>query len=102
MGIDKMTDKLLDKFISGKRLTEDEFILLDKLLNNLSYRQEFIQNLEKSWQDSESAPVDLCFEQIWTKIRTASIHSKMNRLFIDLGKAAAILFIPILAAAHYF
>ncbi|MGC9355100.1 MAG: hypothetical protein ACP5D9_14735, partial [Mariniphaga sp.] len=84
-----MPDKLLDKFISGKRLTEDEFILLDKLLNNLSYRQELIQYLGKSWQNSESEPVDLQFEQIRAKIRTASIQSKMNRLFIVLSKAAA-------------
>jgi len=97
-----MPDKLLDKFISGKRLTEDEFILLDKLLNNLSYRQELVQYLEKSWQNSESEPVDLQFEQIRAKIRTASIQSKMNRLFIVLSKAAAILFVPILAAALYF
>ncbi|MGC9355806.1 MAG: FecR family protein, partial [Mariniphaga sp.] len=98
----KMPDKLLDKFISGKRLTEDEFILLDKLLNNLSYRQELVQYLEKSWQNSESEPVGLQFEQIRAKIRNASIQSKMNRLFIVLSKAAAILFIPILAAALYF
>ena len=97
-----MPDKLLDKFISGKRLTEDEFILLDKLLNNLNYRQELIQYLEKSWQNSESEPVDLKFEQIRAKIRTASIQSKMKRLFIVFSKAAAILFIPILAAALYF
>jgi len=97
-----MPDKLLDKFISGKRLTEDDFVMLEKLLNNLSNRQEFMQYLEKSWQNSESEPVALQFEQIWAKIRIAPIQSKMNRLFIVLSKAAAILFIPILAAALYF
>jgi len=71
-------------------------------LNNLSYRQELIQYLEKSWQNSESEPVDLQFEQIRAKIRTASNLSKTKRLFIVLSKAAAILFIPILAAALYF
>jgi transmembrane sensor len=102
MGMDKMPDKLLDKFISGKRLTEDEFILLDKLLNNLSYRRELKQYLEKSWQNSEPEFVALQFDQIRAKIRAASIQSKVKRLFIVLTKAAAILFIPILAAALYF
>jgi len=100
--MDKMPDKLLDKFISGERLTEDEFILLDKLLNNLNYRQELMQYLEKSWQNSEAEPVDLQFKNIMTKIRTTSIQSKMNRFFIVLSKAAAVLFIPILVAALYF
>jgi len=101
-GLDKMPDKLLDKFISGKRLNDDELNLLNQFLNNLSYRHELMQYLDSKWQKSESESVDLQFEQLRAKIRTASNHSKVNRLFIILSRAAAILFIPILAIALYF
>jgi len=95
-------DKLIEKFISGKRLTGEEYIFLDKLLNNFQYRQDVIHYLEKNWQQSKPEAVKLQFEQIREKIRISSIKSRMNRLFIVLSKAAAILFIPLLVAALYF
>ena len=97
-----MPDNLIDKFISGKRLTEDEFILLDKLINDLSYRKEISIWLEKNWQQSQTESVTLRFEQIQEKIRISSSKVWMNRLFIVLSKAAAVLFIPLLAAVLYF
>lgn len=100
--MNKMPDNLIAKFISGKRLTDDEFILLDKLLNNLHYRQEIFHWLEKNWQQSQPETVALQFEQIRDKIRISSLKSRMNRLFIVLSKAAAVLFIPLFAAVLYF
>ena len=97
-----MPDNLIDKFISGKRLTEDEFILLDKLINDLNYRKEISIWLEKNWQQSQTEAVTLRFEQIREKIRISSSKVWMNRLFIVLSKAAAVLFIPLLAAVLYF
>lgn len=97
-----MPDNLIDKFISGKRLTEDEFILLDKLINDLNYRNEISLWLEKNWQQSQTEAVTLRFEQIQEKIRVSSSKVWMNRLFIVLSKAAAVLFIPLLAAVLYF
>lgn len=100
--MDNMPDNLIAKFISGKRLTDNEFILLDKLLNNSNYHQEILHWLEKNWQQSQPETVALQFEQIREKIRISSLKSTMNRLFIVLSKAAAVLFIPLLAAALYF
>ncbi len=100
--VDKMPDKLIGKFISGKRLTNDELILLDKLLNNLQYKKEIYYWLEENWQQSQPESVALQFEQIREKIRISSVKARMNRLFIVFSKAAAVLFIPLLAAALYF
>ena len=100
--MNNMPDKLIEKFISGKRLTGDEFILLDKLLNNFQYRQDIIHYLEKKYKESQPESVALKFEQIREKIRISSIKSRANRLFIVISKAAAILFIPLLVAALYF
>ena len=100
--MDKMHDNLIAKFISGKRLTDDEFILLDKLLNNLHYQQQVFHWLEKSWQQSQPETVALQFGQIREKIRMSSLKLRMNRLFIVLSKVAAVLVIPLLAAALYF
>lgn len=97
-----MPEKLLGKFIAGKRLTNDEFILLDKLLNNLQFKEEVNHWLEENWQHSESKEVKLQFKQIREKIRFSSLQARMNRLFIVLGKAAAVLIIPLLAAVLYF
>ncbi|MCF6333604.1 MAG: DUF4974 domain-containing protein [Draconibacterium sp.] len=100
--MDKISDKLIVKFIAGKRLTNDDFVLLDKLLNNLKYKKETHYWLEENWQNSQSESVALQFAQIRNKIRISSLKSRMNRLFIVLGKAAAVLFIPLLAAALYY
>lgn len=97
-----MLEKLIGKFISGKRLTKDEFVLLDKLLDNLHYKKEIYHWLEENWQQSQPESVALQFEQIQEKIRISSVKARMNRLFIVLSKAAAVLFIPLLAAALYF
>lgn len=97
-----MHDKLFGKFIAGKRLTNDEFILLDKLLNNLQYKEEVYCWLEENWQQSQPEDVKLQFKEISDKIRFSSLKAKMNRLFIVLGKAAAVLIIPLLAAVLYF
>jgi ferric-dicitrate binding protein FerR (iron transport regulator) len=100
--VDKIPEKLISKFIAGKRLTNDEFILLDKLLNNLQFKEEVNHWLEENWQHREPKEVKLQFKQIREKIRLSSLQAKMNRLFIVLGKAAAVLFIPLLAAVLYF
>ena len=100
--VDKIPEKLFGKFIAGKRLTNDEFILLDKLLNNLQFKEEVNQWLEENWQQSQPEDVKLQFKQIREKIRLSSLKIRMNRLFIVLGKAAAVLFIPLLAAVLYF
>jgi ferric-dicitrate binding protein FerR (iron transport regulator) len=100
--VEKMPDKLIGKFIAGERLTNDEFILLDKLLNNTQYKEEFNHWLEDNWQQSQPADVQLQFKQIKEKIRFSSLQARMNRLFIVLGKAAAILIIPLIAAFLYF
>jgi len=92
-----MPDKLIGKFIAGDRLTNDEFILLDKLLNNAQYKEEFNHWLEDNWQQCQPADVQLQFKQIREKIRFSSLQARMNRLFIVLGKAAAILIIPLIA-----
>jgi len=95
-------DYIINKFSSGKRLTEDEFSFLDNLLNNLNYRQELTNMLEKKWNQSEIEEVKLQFEQIKDKIKGSSDTVKMNRLFIVLTRAAAVLFIPLLAAVFYY
>ncbi len=97
-----MPDKLIGKFIAGDRLTNDEFIFLDKLFNNLQYKEELNHWLEENWQQSQPEDVKLQFKQIREKIRFSSLKAKMKRLFIVLGKAAAVLFIPLLAAVLYF
>jgi len=85
-----------------KRLTGEEYILLDKLLNKFQYRQDIIHYLEKKYNESQPESVSLKFEQIREKIRISSVKTKMSRLFIVISKAAAILFIPLLVAALYF
>lgn len=99
---DKIPDGLMTKFLSGKRLTNDEFNLLDQLFSDGKYYSEISDWLKIHWQQSETATVALKFDEIRKKIRNSSEKSGMNRLFIVLSKAAAILFIPFLAAALYF
>lgn len=95
-------DYIINKFISGERLTEEEFSFLNYLLNDLYHRQELTEMLEMKWSQSEPADVKLQFEQIREKIKVSSHRLKMNRLFIVLGKAAAVLLIPLLAAVLYY
>lgn len=96
------SDHIFNKFISGERLTEDEFSLINNLLNNLQYRQALTEFLEKSWRESGSAEVNLQFEQIREKIRVSSKRVRLNRLFTVLSKAAAVLLIPLLIATLYY
>jgi transmembrane sensor len=95
-------DYIINKFISGKRLTEEEFSFLDNLLNNLNHRTQLTHMLEEKWNQSEIEEVKIKFEQIKEKIGVSTFRLRMNRLFIVLGKAAAVLFIPLLAAALYY
>src|SRR5690606_39059016 len=95
-------DYIINKVISGERLTEEEFSFLNYLLNDLYHRQELTEMLEMKWSQSEPADVKLQFEQIREKIKVSSHRLKMNRLFIVLGKAAAVLLIPLLAAVLYY
>ncbi len=97
-----MPDKLIGKFISGKRLTNDELILLDKLLNNVHYKSKIYHWLKENWQYSETENVTLQFEQIREKIRFSSLKARANRFFMVLGKVAAVLFIPLLATFLFF
>ncbi len=93
---------IINKFISGERLTEEEFSFLNNLLNNLHRQKELTKMLEMKWIQSEPLEVKLQFEQIKDKIRVSSFKVKMNRLFIVLGKAAAVLLIPLLASVLYY
>ena len=97
-----MLDKIINKFITGKRLASDEIVLLDKLLNNPDNKKEIYSWLEKNWKHSQDVSVSLQFEQLQEKIRISSFKMRMNRLFIVLSKAAAVLFIPLFAATLYF
>jgi ferric-dicitrate binding protein FerR (iron transport regulator) len=89
------------KFLSGERLTDDEFSLLSKLFNDLYYQQAFSNWLKENWQQSQTETVLLEFEQIRRKIRMRSLKSGMSRLITMLSKAAAVLFIPLLAVSVY-
>jgi len=100
--MDHLPYNLIEKFVSGNRLTNEEFTLLDKLLNNPHDQQEIYNWLKINWQQGQSANVELQFEQIRDKIRSSSVKLRMNQLFLVLGKAAAILVIPFLAAVLYF
>jgi len=97
-----MPDKLIGKFLEGKRLTNDEYNLLDKIINNLQSEEEVSRWLEENWQHSQPEDVKLQFNHIREKIRLTSLKIRMNRMFIILGKAAAILFIPLLATTLHF
>lgn len=98
----KEPDYIINKFILGKRLTEGEFSFLDNLLNNLDYRTQLTHMLEEKWNQSEIEEVKIQFEQIKEKIGVSTSRLIMDRLFIVLGKAAAVLFIPLVAAVLYY
>ncbi|MCG6190716.1 FecR family protein [Maribellus maritimus] len=100
--MDIATKKLINKFISGKRLNNDEFSQIDKLLNDLNYRGEIIQHLERNWQESQDETVNLQFEQIKKEINRSQFKSGLTRLLTTISKAAAVLFIPLLAATLFY
>lgn len=100
--MNNVSDNLLEKFISGKRITEHEFALLESLLDDADQRQEIFQWLENKWQYSTPEAVSLQFEQIRKKIRNKSTKQKLKNVFSALSKAAAILFIPLFATSLYF
>lgn len=100
--MNKLSDNLLEKFISGKRITEHEFTLLESLLDDADKKQEIFQWLESKWQNSSAESVTLQFEQIRKKIRSKSTKLRLNRLATILSRVAAVLFIPLFATALYF
>ena len=97
-----MPNNLLEKFVSGERLTGNEIILLHGLLNDTNKRNEILHWLEEKWNSSTPEVVALQFEQIKEKIRIAHTDRKTARIFGIISRAAAVLFIPLLAAALYF
>ena len=96
------SDSLFKKFIAGKRINDREFALLENLLDDKDHQQEIFQWIEKEWEHSEPEEVSLQFEQIREKIRSQSSRQRLNRWVTILSKAAAVLFIPLLATAVYF
>lgn len=99
--MDKIPDSIIDKFLAGKRLTRDEFFILDKFLNHAGHKEEVNLWLEQKWQETQPQSVEMSFDRIKEKVKSVSLKIKINRLFIGLVRAAAVLFIPLLAAALY-
>lgn len=97
-----MPDSVIDKFISGQRLSNDEFIILDKLLNEVHNHGDLSHWLEKNWEHSQPEIVNLQFEQIQEQTKNSHTKTKINRLFKVLVKVAAVLFMPLLATTLYF
>jgi len=100
--MNKDSDRLIRKFIEGQRLKNDEFILVDKFLNDIQYKKILNLWLEENWQQSQSEDVKLQFNHIREKIGISSLKTARNRMLIFLYKAAAILFIPLFTALIYF
>ena len=69
----------IPKFLSGERLTGEEFASLSKLLNDACYQQVLALWLEENWQQSREEIVLLEFEQLKKQIRTLSLKSKAKR-----------------------
>jgi ferric-dicitrate binding protein FerR (iron transport regulator) len=89
------------KFLSGERLTKDEFSLLSKLLHDIDYQQRLFVWMERNWQQSQDETVLLDFEQIRRKIRSRSLKSLANRGFGFFSRAAAVLLIPLILLTVY-
>lgn len=96
------TKTLINKFILGKRLSDEESVKIEKLLQNRSSDSQITQLLETKWEESKSENVSLRFEQIKQKIQKSSFKYPFNRFFIGISKVAAVLILPLLAAALYF
>lgn len=97
----KSSDNLLEKFISGKRISQHEFTLLENLLENTEKKQEMFLWMEDKWHLSTPEMVALQFDQIRKKIRKKSKAQHVSSLISILSKAAAVLFIPLFVATIY-
>jgi ferric-dicitrate binding protein FerR (iron transport regulator) len=100
--MNKIPDSLLDKFISGKRITDDEFTQLESLLDNSDQKKEIYQWLKNKWQFSEPEDVNLQFEEIRKQIRDKSKKPMLKKMVLIFSKAAELLFIPLLVVSLYF
>jgi ferric-dicitrate binding protein FerR (iron transport regulator) len=92
----------ITKFLSGERLTNDEFAMLSKLINDAYSQQILFDWLEENWRHSQVETVKLDFEQIRERIEIPYSNSKVKHLFVTLLRASAILLIPLFSAAFYF
>jgi ferric-dicitrate binding protein FerR (iron transport regulator) len=97
----KLSDDLLERFISGKRISQQEFPLLESLLENAENKQYIFQWMEDKWHLSTPEMVALQFDQLRKKIRNKSARQRVKNLISILSKAAAILYIPLFVAALY-
>lgn len=97
----KSSDSLLEKFISGERISQHEFTLLESLLENTERKQEVFQWMEDKWHLSTPEMVALQFDQIRKKIRKKSKAQHVSSLISILSKVAAVLFIPLFVATIY-
>ena len=100
--MNEISDKLLEKFITGKRITDKEFILLESLLDDSDKKNEIVYWLENKWQHSEPEKVNLQFEEIRKQIRKQSTNKRLKKVVSILSKAAAVLFVPLLVVSLYF
>ncbi len=100
--MDRISDNLLEKFISGKRITDDEFALLESLIDDTDNKKEVFQWLENKWNDSTPEKVHVQFEQIRKQIRDQSTKQRLKRVVSILSKAAAVLFLPFFVISLYF
>jgi ferric-dicitrate binding protein FerR (iron transport regulator) len=92
----------ITKFLSDERLTNDEFAILSKLLDDTYSQQIIVDWLKENWQNSQPETVMLEFEQIRRNIKVPYLNVKMKRFFPILSKASAILLIPLFSAVCYF
>lgn len=97
----KLSDNLLEKFISGKRISQHEFSLLESFLENEENKQYIFQWLGDKWDLSTPEMVALQFNQLRKKVRNKSVRQHVKNLSLILSKVAAVLFIPLLAATLY-
>ena len=102
--INKISTELIKKFLSGKRLTNAEFNLLDKFLNDSHYQQEITKWFEEEWQQSNPEIVSLSFDEIRNKISLSKKKSlpRIRTILDVLTKAAAVLLLPVIAGVLYF
>lgn len=99
--MNKLSNNLLEKFISGKRISQREFFLLENLLENAENKQEIFQWMEDKWHLSTTETVNLQFEQIRKMIRNRSASQRAKYLISIVSKVAAILFIPLFVSTLY-
>jgi ferric-dicitrate binding protein FerR (iron transport regulator) len=100
--MNEISDKLFEKFLSGKRITDNEFLLLESILDDTDKKKEVFQWLENKWQHSEPEKVNLQFAEIRKQIRNKSTKQRLKKVVLILSKAAAILFIPLFVTSLYF